>query len=475
MALAMPLAACGDNGDDGPVRVSVIGDSKQIEAPLTHIMSSAGQVSFAATARGIVTYDANGDVVPGLAQRWIVVDDGKSYIFRLRRSHWVNGDQIDAKEVKAAFEKRLRAERQVDPYGSMASVSEVLAMTGDVLEIRLKAPRPNFLVALAQPELGIARKSGGSGLYRKTARAAAGDALLLTPVDVLNEDDEPVDERKLRVMRAERAAKSVVRFKNGLTDLVLGGSLADLPYVTLAEIDGRSVRFDPVQGLFGLAFSKRNRMFDDLQVREALAMAIEREAIVTYFDISRWKIAEQIMPQQFDLPHGPTAPEWTRLSMDERRSRAIGTIARWRAQHDGEPVTLTIGLPEGPGMELLFIALKDQFRQVGVGLERAEKDGDLVLIDEVAPYDSASWYLGRLSCARGLRCYQEAEDLLEASASASSLAERVELLGQAEPMMTAYGAFIPLATPVRWSLVRSRLDGFMPSPRAHHDLSSLRK
>jgi len=106
-------------------------------------------------------------------------------------------------------------------------------------------------------------------------------------------------------------------------------------------------------------------------------MTVEREAIIGYFNISRWKIADRIMPQQFNLPHPPTAPAWSRTPIAERRVRAAGVIARWQSQHGGAPVTLSVAIPRGPGADLLFLALKGQYRRIGVGLERTERNADL--------------------------------------------------------------------------------------------------
>lgn len=55
------------------------------------------------------------------------------------------------------------------------------------------------------------------------------------------------------------------------------------------------------------------------------------------------------------------------------------------------------------------------------------------------------------------------------------MADRLARLGEAEPLMAAHGGFIPLAMPVRWSLVSRKLDGFAPSPRAEHPLDHVMK
>ncbi len=453
--------------------VSVIGSAQEGAAPLTYADTRAGQVMLAATARGLVSLDADGTVIPALAQRWIVVDNGMSYIFRLRRARWADGTRVDAREVKQLLQARLRAHTKTDPYGPLSSVEQIVAMTDDVLEMRLAAPRPNFLAALAQADMAVARGTGGSGPYRKSKEDV--DLWRLMPINIVGNVDEDAARRDIRMLRAEKASRAVVRFGQRGSDLVLGGTIAELPYLAIAGINDNAIRFDPVQGLFGLALSAGNQKFDDLQIRRALAMALDRTAVVSGYNIARWKFAEQIMPQQLNLPHPPTPPDWAALPMDRRQALARDIIARWKIRHEGQSFTLTISLPAGPGMNILYAALRAQYRQAGIILQRVEKGADLSLIDEVAPYDSAAWYLSRVSCARGVHCDPEAEELLKASRIAPTMEERLMILGQAEPLIAAHEGFIPIAMPVRWSLVRRRLGGYAPSPRGEHPLDHLMK
>lgn len=472
---ALACAGCSDS-DDQPVRVSAIGSPREFAAPLTHVDTRAGQIMLAATARGLVSVDADGAVVPALAQRWIVVDDGKSYIFRLRRARWADGAKVDAREVKRLLQARMRPLLRRDPYGPLASINEIRAMTDDVLEVRLKAARPNVLAALAVPDMAIARGTGGSGPYRKRQEDDAGGSVWrLQPITAVGALAEDAPQREMRTLRAERAAKAIVRFREGEADFLLGGTLAELPYLSVAGVKDGFIRFDPVQGLFGLAVAKDSALLSDPSLRRALAMAIDRTALVSRYAVARWKIAEQIMPGQLNLPRIPTAPDWAALPLERRRELARDVVSRWRLQQGGAPFNLSISLPRGPGMEILFAELRRQYANMGVVLHREEKRADLILIDEVAPYDSASWYLGRLSCAAGVQCDPAAEELLRASLDAPDMAERLALLGEAEPLIVAHGGFIPLAQPARWSLVNGRLDGFTPSPRGIHPLDRLMK
>lgn len=458
----------------GPVVVSVIGTERELAEPFRSSTTPASKLILEATAQGLVAFDEAGEILPALAQRWIVEDDGRSYIFRLRRARWPDGGRIDGKEVARLLEDRIKANLALDPLGDLDVVQAVVPMTGEVIEIRLYTARPYFLQMLAQPQMGIQRKDGGTGPYRKEPRP---HALFLRPVTdpmAQREEAPEIPAWQNRVLRAERAAKAIARFRFGLAQLVLGGRFTDLPVLAKAGIDKAAVRIDPVQGMFGLAVAGKGTFLDDAAVREALSMAIERERLPAAFALGGWGITDTILPQQLDLPHAPSRPRWSTLSIEERRRLAADTVGRWRAGHGPVPA-LRIALPPGAGARILFALIASDLRRIGVPAVQVtlKDDADLRLIDEVAAYDSAAWYLGRLSCTRQVHCSTAADARLQEASLAPSDEERLARLGEAETMMVAHSGYIALAAPVRWSLAARYLNGFTSSPRARHPLNHL--
>lgn len=469
------LAGCQDS-QVGPVVVSVIGAQKDLVEPLKNSLSPPSKLILEATAQGLVAFDESGGIVPALAQRWIVEDEGRSYIFRLRRARWPDGSRIDAKEVAELLKSRIRANLSLDPLGDLDVVAEVVPMTGEVIEVRLAAARPTFLQLLAQPQMAILSRDGGTGPYRKEKRGAA---WFLKPVEdpmAVHDGDTPpeVPSWQNRVLRAERAAKAIARFRFGLSQLVLGGRFTDLPLLAKSGVDKNAVHVDPVQGLFGLAITGDGTFLDDQSVREALSMAIEREKLPAAFALGGWGITDAILPQQLDLPGQPSTPRWHDMAMDDRRSAAADAITRWRTAH-GTPPVLRIALPEGAGAKVMFGLIASDLGRIGVAARqvRLDEDADLRLIDEVAAYDSAVWYLGRISCARKVHCDPAAEAKLNEVGLATAEDARIASLGEAEALVTAHAGYIPLAAPVRWSLAARLLNGFTSSPRARHPLNHL--
>jgi len=470
------LAACNADQREGAIAISVIGAKQQIVEPLAHSYTTPGAILLGATAQGLVSLDASGEVVPALAQRWIVVDGGKSYIFRLRRALWADGSKVDAREVTALLRTRIKIATRFDPYGSLASVTAVKAMTADVIEIDLTAPDPDFLTMMAQPQMAIARRTGGTGPYRKSM---ARRVLTLTPLSAALQTQPDgtgpaaMSPDTSRTLRAERAALAIARFAEGEIDLVLGGTLNDLPIARAAKVNRRSLRFDPVRGLFGLAVMgdspllRQGPFLRQGDVRSALAMAIDRNALIGLYDIPKWQAQDVI-----DIM-SRNAPDWRDTPIEERRNRAAAIIEIWKAKNPGQMATLSLRPGIGPGRRLLDAFLVQQFKAIGVTLNLDDKSPDLELIDEIDPYDSPRWSLGRVSCARKISCDPEGEKLLAESRTATDLLERRRLIDKALDVFARHSGFIPLASPVRWSLVGRRVTGFQPSRYAYHPLNQL--
>jgi peptide/nickel transport system substrate-binding protein len=135
-------------------------------------LSAPSRLLVDAVAQGLVRFDANGQIEPGLAERWIVTDEGRSYIFRLRQTRWADGTPVTSAQVATRL-RRLMTRSPLSPF--LTAVEEVVAMTPEVVEIRLSGPRPDLLKLFAQPELALLRPGRpiGAGPMVATSEGAA--------------------------------------------------------------------------------------------------------------------------------------------------------------------------------------------------------------------------------------------------------------------------------------------------------------
>ena len=472
-ALALLAVGCNPRPDRGAVVVSTIGTTPAFSAALPR--DAGERLLVASLAQGLVRFNDAGQIEPGLAERWIVIDGGLRHIFRLKTAYWADGRPVTTAQVVTILKRRL-----ADPANPLApyltAIDDVVEMTPQVLEVRLDRPRPDLLNLFAQPELALARARppGGAGPLRIVA--AGPHSLLLRPLqdpDAGSGDEgghrlSPEDDIRLI---GERAAKAVARFVARQSDLVLGGTYADWPLVVAADAAPLNVRVDPAAGLFGLAIVRREGLLAGAAERAALAGAIDRAAIAASGPVGT-TTAEAILPDRLDSAASPVQPVWSTLPAAERQATAARLVAAWRAR-TGEVPRLAIALPAGPGGATLIRRLRFALARIGVAGERVapdSRDADLRLIDRVAPYDSARWYL-RTACAP---CGPEAEAAIEAARVAPTPGERARALALADAALDRDAAFIPLLRPVRWSLVSLRLARFQGNPRAAHPLDQLR-
>lgn len=511
LLVALPLLGSCRGENDARIDLAVIGAPDALADGLRPAarLGPVGQLVQAAVARGLVTLDEQGQVVPGVAERWIVTDDGDSYIFRLRDGTWPDGAPLTAENVAKALRQALYSLRDTPLGIDLAEIGEVRVMTDRVLELRLARPVPELLQLLAQPELGLWHKGQGSGpLEQLRARAGtkpaatpgpAQQGLQLVAIPPARLGQPQVDSdgsgdgrgsRKIR-LRALSAEAATAAFVRGDVAAVLGGRFADLPLAQAAAgISRRALQIDPAPGLFGLAVVSTAGPLRAPEFREALAMALDRDGLGSAIGLTSWVASNAIVPPAPagagtlatapapapGTPERAAPPAWRSWTLEARRAEASARVARWQARSGSALPPLRLAWPQGPGADAVFARLASDLTAVGLTLVRVKEGApaELRLIDLVARYPGPLWYLNQLSCpARRTVCSAAVDAQLALARAESDSARRLALLTVAEADLTAAHVFLPLGPPVRWALVRPGAGGFAPNSAAFHPLLAL--
>lgn len=470
LIFAAALSACSQGVDNSRIRVDVIEERPRPFAIGAMPLPLASAYLRGATAQGLVTFDAKGRIAPGLANRWIVTDDGLSYIFRLNKTTWNDGQEVTSDEVAKLLRQRIGELRRTAFVSELAVIDRVVPMTGKIVEIRLKAPMPYLLEMIAQPEFGLVRKGIGSGpMVGKGFEQA-----MRLQIKSLDEMGEPVLESETVSLRGAAPSLALARYSEGETDLVEGGRFETFPLLEAAEIDANEIHFDAVPGLFGLLFVEGGPFLSDIANREAIAMAIDRPKLLTSFDIVAWQEALTLVPESLPTRQDGPRPVWTSLRVAERKLEARNTISRWEISN-GEVRPLRIALPRGYGSRIFFAMLRADMAAIGLEVERVtpDKPHDLLLIDRTADQSSPAWYMDQLSCTATRICSLDADRLVAEARMAGDSATRKQLLAQAEAELQSTRNFIPIANPLRWSVARPGLVGHFPNGRGWHLLQYL--
>ena len=352
-AASLTLGSCGLFGERGPVRIAAIGALNPAANPVNGELSAANAVLLDATSQGLVGYDGEGQIDIGLADRWTVTTDGRSYIFRLREAKWSNGRKVTAEDVVAILSSYFAPASRHVLKADFPEVDTIKAMTDSVIEIRLTVPQPNMLELLAQPSMAVVYKGMGWGPMRAKT---IGRAVLLSPVpDPLAEDPAAAE-----AAAADPAASieltgttpqgALARFKNGYADGVVGGRFSTLPYFVASNIGRSRLVVDPAPGLFGLAFTNAEGFLATDANRDALSRAIRRSRLIEAFGLAEWQPQVTLRPALYARGGGPAPllPPWADYDEASRVAQAKRTVDAWRgAGRAIEP--LRIAVPDTPG------------------------------------------------------------------------------------------------------------------------------
>ena len=466
---AFAITGCSKRQPEA-VNVIVIGaEPPQLTDPFGGPLSAPQKVALENLAQGLVRFDLRGEIIPGLAERWNVSDDGLSYIFRLGPGKWPDGRDIRARDVARLLTRQLRSTSRNELKDTMGAVEDVVAMTDRVIEIRLVAPRPHLLQLLAQPEFGILRDRQGSGPFTRNAEQPDREWQALTYHKSVV--DGPDIRERVRI-RSASAKEAVALFASDDAGLVIGGTFTDLPIVRQAKLGRNALRFDPVAGLFGLVPLRTSGPLAGADARRLLSQSVDRQAIVEMFDVPGLTPrntllqggVEGIAPVT-ESPAPLTDPATLRARLVEDAQTLFG---------DEKP-TVRIRLPEGPGADLLLQRLQVDWGNLGLKVERAEQGGgaDFALVDSVAPTASPAWFVRRFRCSVSAICLEVADTLMDSARLATVPAQRLAFFSEAARLLEEEVAFIPLAAPIRWSLVSDRLPGFTENIVARHPLVGL--
>jgi peptide/nickel transport system substrate-binding protein len=254
--------------------------------PTAGAAAAIREVGYANIFEGLTRIDQNGTVQPALARTWTVSEDGLTYTFQLAPGvTFHNGVPLAAEHVVFSFERAM-AEDSVNAQKQLFEPIEAVEATGDdVVAITLERPTGHFLFNLGWGDMVIVEPSSaetnrnqpvGTGPFR-FVRWVTGDRVELER----NPD-----------YWGEAPALSAATFKfipdpAAATAAMLAGDIdafANFPAPeALAQFEG-DPRFEVVigttEGETILAINNARPPFDDLRVRQALAHAIDKQAII---------------------------------------------------------------------------------------------------------------------------------------------------------------------------------------------------
>ncbi|HMS81655.1 MAG TPA: ABC transporter substrate-binding protein [Burkholderiaceae bacterium] len=449
--------------------------------PTTSAAAAIGEIVHYNVLETLVKIREDGSIAPLLAEKWTVSPDARTFTFELRKGvRFHNGEPFGADTVKFAFERAAAADSTNKDKPTYANIEAIRVTDPHVVAIRLKTNNPDFLfhvglstAVIVEPRSASTNATNpvGTGPYR-VENWVRGSSLTLAKWPGYRDADR---------IRMSRVTWRFISDPAAQIAAILAGDVDAMPRITAKAID--AVKGDPrftvrVGGSRAKpirAINNRKKPLDDVRVRRAIAMAIDRKAVIIgAADGYGVPIGSHYVPGAFGYVDTTGVNPF-----DPAKAKALLAEAGVKT-----PLELTLKLPPPPYSRQGGEVIAAQLAKVGIvakiqNVEWAQwmsgvytnRDYDLTIISHVEPLD-----LGNYAKDNYYWNYESPKfrALFARISSTGDDAERARLLGEAQRLIAQESPNVFLYQPQWVSVANARLVGLWKDvPIFANDLSLL--
>ncbi len=306
---------------------------------------------------GLVATAADGRVIPGAAESWDVSDDGRTITFHLRANlKWSNGEPLVAQDfvngMLRTLEPKTGSEKAYYFYnviqitgaagyndGSITDASQVGIRAPDdktvVLTMENPAPQAFFVLnsfqttPLHKPswekfgdKFVEAGNQVGNGAYVLVENVPQSHVTLVKNPNYWDAANVKID--KVNYIVTEDVNTELKRYQAGELD-VTNEIPSDQREALKAELGGEVREVISTESLY-FSFNVTKPPFDDIRVRQALSMAIDREVLQDKVLKAGYKPSYSYVPAVDPTYDGPKIVE-AGMSKEEREAKAKELLA----------------------------------------------------------------------------------------------------------------------------------------------------
>jgi len=291
---------------DGDGGVLVVGTTEKPSTidPAKVYEKFASDLLFNTTDRLVDLEPGTGDAVAGVAESWVISDDGLTYTFNLRDGVvFQDGSDLTSEDVKWSLERSLNVNHPDGASFLVAGISAIDAPDPDTVVITIDAPNVTFLSRLAYTVATILPSDGAYGApdaALEDPSADEADAFMNEsgivgsgPYQLTSYDPDTGATLEawegywgtapaiptVRIQFFETTAQMASALQNGEIDLNIN-DMGPAERTALEAADGVEVTIGDGGRIRYIVIDVNAAPFDDVNVRRAMAANIDRQRII---------------------------------------------------------------------------------------------------------------------------------------------------------------------------------------------------
>jgi oligopeptide transport system substrate-binding protein len=305
--------AAGGKADNQVFRMNISSEPPSLDP--AQAQDSTSFTVMTGLYEGLTRMDANGQAVPAVAESWKTSEDGKTWTFTLRKDvKWSNGDPVTAHDFEYSWKRTLDANLNPPaPYayqlyylangaefntpdsGVTADQVGVKATDDYTLEVQLVNPTPYFLSLTSFFTYFPVHKATAEGNPAWATEAASfvgngpftladwkhQDSITLVKNDNYFAKDE-INFTEVKMTMISEPQTELNLYNTGELDWT-GGPNGEIPTEQIPVLKNDPEANLVIQGIastYYMNFNNTKKPFDNVKVRKALAMAVNRQLLI---------------------------------------------------------------------------------------------------------------------------------------------------------------------------------------------------
>ena len=327
----------------------------------------------------LVTKDARFDFKPWIALSWERAGGSagvQDWVFHLRdgvRFH--DGRPLEAEDVAWTIDSLLDGSLVTAKAGNFASVRRAYARDPLTLVVEMKREDQSLLFNLSDGLFGVvprgsgrefARHPVGSGSFRFVSEAPDREVVLeRAPGAWSSSAYSPDSVKRVRFSVVPDAVTTALELKKGSADVAVNVVTLDMVHV-LERTPGLADETGPGTPVYYLNFNCAHGPLADKRVRQAVALALDRQAIVDALWLGRARVAQSLLPPE----HWAAAPAGSLTPYAHAPARAAVLLeqAGYHAGADGVRLHLEMKTSQDETTRLMALVMQQQLRAAGIAL-----------------------------------------------------------------------------------------------------------
>jgi peptide/nickel transport system substrate-binding protein len=356
----------------GVLRVGVQGDPASLD-PHLNILDAAGAI-FDFVYEGLVLLDPQLVPRPAIAESWTISEAGLVYTFALRPGvTFHNGREVTSEDVRYSFSRVMDPETASPDVAQTDGIASIEPPDAGTVVMTLTAPDASFLTRLSRPGLAIipqeeVERHGdlsqvmvGTGPFI-FEEYVPNTRLTFSRNDAYWDGDKPFLDGLDVLIIPDDTTRTAALVSNTV-DLIQQVPHRDIPLIEAN--DSLQLAGDQATNLRWIVFNLQRSPFDNIELRQAIAAGIDRQAIIDSAVFGYGTPLVGMYPSTFWFGYQGDVPE-----PDVEGARAL--VERLDLPEDFRPAILTFADYEF--LAATSTVFQEQLRQIGIESEIDAQD-----------------------------------------------------------------------------------------------------